>query len=511
VNRSGQLLLEKYLLSRRIGKGGMGEVWAGEHTLTGRRVAVKILGESHLANAKVVARFGREARAASAVHHPGIVEILDQDVTPSGEPFLVMEYLEGESLGDRLKRVGKLSEDETAAIVLPLLDALAAAHTAGVVHRDLKPDNVYLTPGERGKDRVKIVDFGISRKADEIANHLTQEGSVLGTPHYMSPEQARGEVNIDGRVDVYATGVLTYECLTGKVPFDAKNYNALLQRILGETPALPSTRGASVSSAFETAVLHAMAKAKRDRPASAAELRDEFIAARKPATIPGGERARLARSAPSAASMGLTQALEDALGGVPAIGTLPAHRMTPEPALAATMARETQSELSVTTIRQERSPHAETLSGTVARESDLQVLPRSGAPRAASEAPGVDGPGDTPSSQALVLDAQGVREAKRGATFAGHAHRRASERPSAPHAKRTSAPHKGAFADALLDYTKATAGWVLAALAIALLAYTGRLVFARQDLRHPRANAQDTPGSNAAEAPSSEAGNANDP
>jgi serine/threonine-protein kinase len=510
VNRSGQLLLEKYLLSRRIGKGGMGEVWAGEHTLTGRRVAVKILGESHLANAKVVARFGREARAASAVHHPGIVEILDQDVTPAGEPFLVMEYLEGESLGDRLKRVGKLSEDETAAVVLPLLDALAAAHAAGVVHRDLKPDNVYLTPGERGKDRVKIVDFGISRKADEIANHLTQEGSVLGTPHYMSPEQARGEVNIDGRVDVYATGVLTYECLTGKVPFDAKNYNALLQRILGETPALPSTRGAIVSSAFETAVLHAMAKAKRDRPASAAELRDEFIAARKPATLPGAERARLARSASNAASMGLTQALEDALGGMPENSSLAAIAATAKSAHAVNMARESQGDLNVTTVREERSTHAETLSGTVARESDFQPLPGSAPPRAASMPPSQGGAASTPAPP-LVLDAQGVREAKRGATFAGHAHRRASERPSAPQAKRRTEQRDGGFADALVAFTKAAAGWLLAALAIALLAYTGRLVFARQDLRHPRANAQDAPGENVPEAPSSEAGNGSKP
>ncbi|MFM2419570.1 MAG: hypothetical protein RL385_4293, partial [Pseudomonadota bacterium] len=336
------------------------------------------------------------------------------------------------------------------------------------------------------------------------------EGSVLGTPHYMSPEQARGEVNIDGRVDVYATGVLTYECLTGKVPFDAKNYNALLQRILGETPALPSTRGAIVSSAFETAVLHAMAKAKRDRPASAAELRDEFIAARKPATLPGAERARLARSASNAASMGLTQALEDALGGMPENSSLAAIAATAKSAHAVNMARESQGDLNVTTVREERSTHAETLSGTVARESDFQPLPGSAPPRAASMPPSQGGAASTPAPP-LVLDAQGVREAKRGATFAGHAHRRASERPSAPQAKRRTEQRDGGFADALVAFTKAAAGWLLAALAIALLAYTGRLVFARQDLRHPRANAQDAPSENVPEAPSSEAGNGSKP
>src|SRR5688572_6719520 len=229
-----------------LGKGGMGEVWAGEHALTGRRVAVKILAERYLSNKKVVARFGREARAASAVQHEGIVEILDQDRTDTGMPFLVMEFLEGESVGQRIKRLGKLSQDETLAIMLPLLDALDAAHQAGIIHRDLKPDNVFILPGARGEERIKILDFGISQKSDEIEHHLTQEGSVLGTPHYMSPEQARGEANIDGRVDVYAVGVMFFECVVGDVPFDANNYNALLQIILGSPPPSPRSRGAGL-------------------------------------------------------------------------------------------------------------------------------------------------------------------------------------------------------------------------------------------------------------------------
>jgi serine/threonine-protein kinase len=272
-------LLGKYELTRMLGKGGMGEVWEGGHQLTGRRVAVKILADAYLSNRKVVARFGREARAASAVQHDGIVEILDQDSTQDGVPFLVMEFLEGESVGQRIKRKHRLNEDEALAIMLPLLDALDAAHQAGVIHRDLKPDNVFVLPGVRGEERVKILDFGISQKADEIEHRLTQEGSVLGTPHYMSPEQARGAASIDVRVDVYAAAVLLYECVVGEVPFDAGNYNALLQIILTKPPVPPRARGAQVSRAVELVILAGLAKEREERPPNARVLRELLLEA----------------------------------------------------------------------------------------------------------------------------------------------------------------------------------------------------------------------------------------
>ncbi len=262
-----------------LGKGGMGEVWEGTHSLTGRRVAVKVLADNYLANKKVVARFGREARAASSVNHPGIVEILDQDRTPDGVPFLVMEFLEGESVGERLRKRGNLPQDDALAIMLPLLDALDAAHLAGVIHRDLKPDNVFILPGARGEERIKILDFGISQKSDEIENRLTQEGSVLGTPHYMSPEQAKGEAGIDARVDVYAAGVMFYECVVGDVPFDAGNYNALMQIILGTPPPAPRSRGADISPAVEQVILASMDKVRTRRPPSARAFHDLLLEA----------------------------------------------------------------------------------------------------------------------------------------------------------------------------------------------------------------------------------------
>ena len=262
-----------------LGKGGMGEVWEGEHQLTGRRVAVKVLSDAYLQNKKVVARFGREARAASAVQHDGIVEILDQDRTEEGVPFLVMEFLEGESVGQRIKRQKRLNESEALAIMLPLLDALDAAHQAGVIHRDLKPDNVFILPGVRGDERIKILDFGISQKADEIEHRLTQEGSVLGTPHYMSPEQARGDATIDVRVDVYAAAVMFYECVVGEVPFDAGNYNALLQIILTQQPQPPRARGASISIPVEQVMMAALAKRREERPPNARVFRELLLEA----------------------------------------------------------------------------------------------------------------------------------------------------------------------------------------------------------------------------------------
>ncbi|MCS6800211.1 MAG: protein kinase, partial [Myxococcota bacterium] len=270
---TGRILLGRYRLMTQLGAGGMGTVWTGEHLRTGRKVAVKLLDERFLSNAAVVQRFGREARAASAIQHPGIVEVLDLDQTEEGIPFLVMELLSGEPLSRRIETRGKLSLAETAPIMRQLLEALDAAHEHGVVHRDLKPDNVFLVPRGRLGESVKILDFGISRKHDEQVANLTVAGSVLGTPHYMSPEQALGEIDVDRRADLYAAGVCFYECLVGDVPFDAPNYNKLIQVILNDEVVPPSRRGADVTPAVEQVILRALAKDRRERWQSAREMR----------------------------------------------------------------------------------------------------------------------------------------------------------------------------------------------------------------------------------------------
>ncbi len=292
VELAGRTLLSKYRIERLLGQGGMGSVWQGVHVLTGRKIAIKVLDERFLSNLNVVQRFGREARAASAIRHDGIVEVLDLDQTEEGIPFLVMEFLEGELLSRRIDRRGKLPHDEVVKFGTLLLDALTAAHQAGVVHRDLKPDNIFLVPAGRKGEIVKILDFGISSKHDETQAKLTVTGSVLGTPHYMSPEQALGEAELDQRVDIYGAAIVFYECAVGDVPFDAANYNKLLRVILDDDAVPPRQRGADISEALEQVILKGMAKNRNDRWSTA----QEFLAAWREAAA-GRSVVRLARAA----------------------------------------------------------------------------------------------------------------------------------------------------------------------------------------------------------------------
>ncbi|MBK8169521.1 MAG: serine/threonine protein kinase [Sandaracinaceae bacterium] len=277
----GKTLLGKYHLERAIGQGGMGTVWQAVHTGTGRKVAIKMLDARYAGNAAITERFGREARSASAIEHPGIVEVLDLDRTEDGTPFLVMELLEGETLTQRIKKHGKLTQQQASDVLLQLLEALGAAHERGIVHRDIKPDNIVLSPKAGGGDRITILDFGISQKADEVRSHLTQTGAVLGTPHYMPPEQALGDTDLDSRADIYALGVVLYEMVVGDVPFDAGNYNALLQTILHEVAKSPRSRGAGVHPAFETMILACMDKDRERRPQTMAELKTMLVKANK--------------------------------------------------------------------------------------------------------------------------------------------------------------------------------------------------------------------------------------
>ncbi len=274
MDLTGRTLLGKYEIEGLLGQGGMGAVWRARHAMTGRKLAIKTLDESYVDNQAVVQRFGREARAASACQHPGIVEVLDLDQTEEGIPFLVMEFLEGENLARRIERRGRLAQDEIVDLGTKLLEALEAAHGSGIIHRDLKPENIYVVPAGRRGELVKILDFGISHKSDEAAAKLTMTGSVLGTPHYMSPEQAMGETEADHRADLYAAGVVLYECAVGDVPFDAPNYNKLLRTILDQQPVPPRRRGAQITPELESLILWAMEKEREHRVGSAREMID---------------------------------------------------------------------------------------------------------------------------------------------------------------------------------------------------------------------------------------------
>ncbi len=219
----GTLLAGKFRVLRLLGAGGMGAVYEIEHDLTKHRRALKMLHAQFRAYPAVVARFLREASAAGRIGNPHIIETFDAGEFDTGEPYLVMEYLEGHTLSDALGAKGTLPIDELANILVQACEGVQAAHDAGIIHRDLKPDNLFLVERD-GKPFVKILDFGVSKFDAELTGGMgmTKEGSTLGTPFYMPPEQVRGEKNLDARADVYALGVILYECASGRRPYEAE-------------------------------------------------------------------------------------------------------------------------------------------------------------------------------------------------------------------------------------------------------------------------------------------------
>ena len=230
----GSIIAGRYRLEQPLGEGGMGTVWAAVHTVTRRSVAMKFLKDSMRHRKDLRERFLREAAAASALKHPNVVEIIDVFDFAEGCPVMVMELLRGETLGAKLLRDERLSLEETAAVLLPVVSAVGTAHALGIVHRDLKPDNLFLIEG----GGVKVLDFGIAKLAAERylqggpSAMLTESGSMLGTPCYMAPEQASGEHPVDHRADVWSFGVILYECLSGMRPIEGENLPQVVARLM---------------------------------------------------------------------------------------------------------------------------------------------------------------------------------------------------------------------------------------------------------------------------------------
>ncbi len=277
----GTKLDEKYRIEQLIAVGGMGAVYLGTHTGLRKRVAIKVLNPQASA-AGMIERVHREAITASQIGHEGIAQVTDFGTSRDGEPFLVMEYLEGESLAARLTTTGRLPIEIACELGCAMLAPLGAAHQAGIVHRDLKPDNVFLVRQSRG-EIVKLLDFGISRAPGlEGEFRLTKTGLVLGTPYYMSPEQARGESEVGPAADLYAFGVILYEMLTGRVPIEGENYNQLMYRVLTAEYEPPRKLRPEIPEELERILLQAMAVDPAARPASAAELEHRLLAFCRP-------------------------------------------------------------------------------------------------------------------------------------------------------------------------------------------------------------------------------------
>jgi eukaryotic-like serine/threonine-protein kinase len=270
------MLDDKYRVDELIAFGGMGGVYAGTHIKLRKRVAIKVLNPA-LSSAQMIERFHREAITASQIGHEGIAQVTDLGTSGTGEPFIVMEYLEGESLASRLKASGPLPIDIACELGCAILSPLAAAHHAGIVHRDLKPDNVFLVRQSRG-EMVKLLDFGISRATGlETEFRLTTTGLVLGTPYYMSPEQARGDTDITPAADIYAFGVILYEMLVGAVPIRGDNYNQLMYRVMTGEYVRPRQRRPEIPGPIEDLIVQAMALEPTHRPPSAAAI-EPFLA-----------------------------------------------------------------------------------------------------------------------------------------------------------------------------------------------------------------------------------------
>ena len=255
-----------YLVTQKLGEGGMGSVYLAEHPSIGKKVALKVLHPEFSSNPEVAERFFTEAKAVNAIGHPNIVDIVDYGViqAPGGRDrmvYFIMEYLSGTTLSQVIRAEAPLPPERALMIALQVADALAASHRTGIVHRDLKPDNIILISRGRERDFVKLLDFGIAKLTggDGLSSHRTRTGLVLGTPAYMSPEQCEGKPNVDHRTDVYALGIVLYEMLVGRVPFIGEGYGDILVQHLTQRPIEPS-RYRMMSPHVEQVVMKALEK-----------------------------------------------------------------------------------------------------------------------------------------------------------------------------------------------------------------------------------------------------------
>ncbi len=260
---AGEVVGDRYRLVREIGRGGMGVVWVAHSLVLGVDVALKLIRAS-AASSALSSRMAREAHAAARLGHPALVRVFDFGWTRHGDPYLVMELVQGETLAAQVKREARIPAIRAVQTLLPIVDGLRVAHDKGIVHRDIKPDNVFLAADALGRKQPKLLDFGIAKVDKQIDGRLTQVGAVLGSPDYMSPEQALGLDDIDERTDIWSLCVVLYEVITGTVPFQKPNYNALMHAIINEDPTPSVDCGAGDKSLWQV-IERGLKKQREDR------------------------------------------------------------------------------------------------------------------------------------------------------------------------------------------------------------------------------------------------------
>lgn len=268
--KPGDKVADKYLLEKELGRGGMGIVFLATDLDLERPVAIKVLLEEHVEDQGAVARFLREAKASVKIKSEHVAHVYETGKLANGVPYIVMEYLQGQDLADRLEQGGPLDEGQIAEILLQACEALAEAHAAGIVHRDLKPANLFLARRPDGSDVIKILDFGISKISTNSV--LTKSQTLVGSPYYMSPEQLESAQDVDARADIWAAGVIMYELWTGKRPFEGNSLAALCVTVLNASPKPLSELKESTSPQFAGVVSRCLQKSRSDRFQNVAEL-----------------------------------------------------------------------------------------------------------------------------------------------------------------------------------------------------------------------------------------------
>lgn len=316
----GQLFDGRYRIKAKLGEGGMGEVYAAEHTRIEKRVAIKILRSEFVSNKEALDRFVQEARSASSIGHPNIIAIEDCVELPDGRLYLSMELLNGKPLNDLLQE--RIAPERSLGVMIQTCDGLAAAHAKGIVHRDMKPENIFVTTGADGREVPKILDFGIAKvQGTDGANNLTRAGTIFGTPFYMAPEQAQGEA-VDQRTDVYAMGVILYEIFTGSVPFQGESFMVILTKHIMADPEPVAERaarnGVALPAGVEAIINRAMKKSPGERYQSMEELRNALVGAYQ--TLIGPGMSSYMESYTSGGSVAMAAAHYPPTGAIQAVG-----------------------------------------------------------------------------------------------------------------------------------------------------------------------------------------------
>lgn len=276
----GRILDQKYQILRFIEAGGMGEVFEARDVRDGRRLAAKLLQTKYVTDDSVLQRFERELKIASSLRHENIVELVDKGSTPEGRPYLIMEFLDGRNLNEIVRTEGPMASERAADLLSQALSAVQAAHEAGVIHRDLKPENIFVIDESGRRDFVKLIDFGLSKllaREAEAVSGLTHAGLILGTPYYTAPEQLLDAKSASVRSDVYSMGVILYQLLTGRRPFEGRNYNSLLVQILTRTPRSAALINPEISEDMLEIIDIAMAREPAERFGNCAAFRERLI------------------------------------------------------------------------------------------------------------------------------------------------------------------------------------------------------------------------------------------